>query len=171
MNFLDLDLTHVDASGGRKTLRRGQYICKVAEARVVQNKEKNGCHVYLKLEDEMGTGYVEDRFNIMHTSSPKTEEIGLQQLKAFLIAARHPNPDRPGDISSLRPLRVGVWVEDGESWVDGNGQEKKGGGQPRQFDAYFPVDANTVVKGPMGSPAQQQPSQSSHGFDDSAYFG
>ena len=56
----------------------------------------------------------------------------------------HPSPDKPGDISSLVGLRVGVHVEKDE-YTDTTGMKREGS-RVKRFGAYYPVVAGTVVE-------------------------
>lgn len=138
--FGQLNLAGVSAEEGRKTLQPGVYACRVKNAEIRDTKAGGGKYLYVELHDAKGAGQVTDRINI-HNRNPEATEIGLRRLKALLIAAKHPNPDRPGDISSLNGLLVGVHVEQSEDWTDEKtGELKKGGGKPRERGAYFPAD-------------------------------
>jgi len=56
-------------------------------------------------------------FNIVHTNS-QAQEIGMRQLKSFLVAGNHPNPDKPGDVGTLKNLECKIIVGMGKPWIN-----------------------------------------------------
>jgi hypothetical protein len=134
--FGSLNLSGVEAEQGRKSLPPGSYTCKITRAEIKDTKDGRGKGLVVELTDVAGTGAVEDWINV-YNKNEQTMEIGQKRLKALLVTAGHPNPDRPGDVKSLLGLHVGVHVEQGEDWKDKDGNTRKGGGKPRSSGAYF----------------------------------
>jgi hypothetical protein len=150
--FGSLNLTNVEAENGRSTLKPGSYACKIVGAEVKQTKDKSGHGLLVTFEEERGAGRVEDFINLNNRNT-QAVEIGMRRLKGLLIAANHPNPDRPGDVRSLVGLRVGVHVEEGEPWMK-DGKQMPGGGKPRKSGAYYKVESgtNNGMSGMNGAP-------------------
>lgn len=152
--FASLDLTNVEAEKGRKSLMPGSYTCKITNAEIKDTKDGRGKGLVVELTDVEGRGSVEDWINI-HNKSQQAQEIGLGRLKYLLECAGHPNPGRPGDIKTLLGLQVGVHVEQGEDWIDRDGNKRKGGGKPRSSGAYFKAEGAAApsfaerAKGPL----------------------
>jgi len=142
-SFDKLDLGNVETDGGRATLRPGNHEVKISSAEIKTTKAGNGKYIEVKLEADNGQ-YVLDRINV-HNPNQKATEIGLARLKSLLTFGGHPSPDQPGDIKSLVGLKVGVRVEQGESWRDSEGNVRPGGGQPRNNGAYFALDGKVEL--------------------------
>jgi hypothetical protein len=143
--FNNLNLSGVEAEKGRSSLKPGSYICITKNSTVEDTNDKKGKKLVVELHAENGAGKVVDFINI-YNRSEKAQEFGLKRLKALLVAGGHPNPDHPGDVASINGLRVGVHVDEGEPWTDEKGVVRKGGGQPRQWGAYFaPNDLENLV--------------------------
>jgi hypothetical protein len=135
--FNNLDLTEVEAEKGRSTLEPGSYTVKIVEALVNPAKnDSNGRVLALKFEEVNGKGSANDNINLVNRN-PDATKIGLARLKAMLVAAGHPNPDRPGDVKSMIGLKVGLHIEQDADWTDRDGKLRKGGGKPRRSGAYF----------------------------------
>lgn len=120
--FGDLDLSGVEESKSR--LQPGRYIVVCKEAKVEQVEGTQNRRVVALFEDEDGVGDIRMNFNVHH-SNEQAQEIGLRQLKTFLVAAGHKNPDKPGDIASLRGLRCGIVVGLGKPWTDKDGKSRQ----------------------------------------------
>jgi hypothetical protein len=111
-SFANLNLSAVTASTGGSVLQPGRYLVKVKDAEVTDNKSKTGKILKVKLVCDQGV--ITDNINVFHESQ-EAERIGLEQLKSLLVNGGHPNPDNPGDISSVKGLSVGIIVaQDGE---------------------------------------------------------
>lgn len=148
--FGSLNLSNVEAEQGRKTLKPGSYTCKITGAEVRETRDKTGHGLLVSFEEVNGAGSTQEFINI-NNRNPDATRIGLQRLKALLIACGHPNPDRPGDVKTLVNRVVGVHVEQGPDFVDKNGQTRPGGGKPRSSGAYYK---------PENVPASQSSGQS-----------
>jgi hypothetical protein len=135
-SFGSLNLAGVDPEQGRKSLPPGSYTCRITKSEIRDTKDGRGKGLVVELTDSNGTGAVEDWINV-YNKNEQAMEIGQKRLKALLVSAGHPNPDRPGDVKSMLGLHVGVHVEQGEDWTDKEGNKRKGGGKPRSSGAYF----------------------------------
>lgn len=120
--FDALDLSGVEASQGSSRLAPGTYRVRVAEAKMAGEGPKR--MVQIKLVDEAGNGDITTNFNVMNPSADAVR-IGLSQLKGFLVAANHPNPDKPGDITSLVGLTCAIGVGMGKPWTNQDGKKVK----------------------------------------------
>lgn len=174
MDFSQLDLSGVQESGPR-TLRPGVHQCRISEAKVEPTRG-GGTRIALKFEGTHEPGFVYDFINIhLPGKNPRAEEIGRERLKSLLVAAGHPNPNRPGDIRTLIGLQVMVNVEQGEDYRDSRtGEVRRGGGQVVEKNSSVPY--SKVESGIDSSPSTQayvaaaQPQPQSQGFDDKIPF-
>lgn len=137
--FGGLDLSGVDAEQGRKTLTPGAHPCKITGAEIKQTGNGDGHGLKVAFAALDGSGETSDFINLNNRNA-KAVEIGQRRLKALLIAAKHPNPDRPGDVKTMIGLRVGVHVEQDADWTDKDGVVRPGGGKPRRSGAYYELD-------------------------------
>jgi hypothetical protein len=118
--FANLDLSGVEADD-YAPLQTGEYdaVCTKAEIKTAANGTDK--RVVVSLKDEDGAGSIAAGFNVVHRGSKQAQEIGLKQLKSFLVAGKHPTPDNPGDIESLVGLRCRIYVGMGKPYLkDGN---------------------------------------------------
>jgi hypothetical protein len=108
-SFSQLSLSGVQAAAGVAVLAPGRYVCKVKDVEFVDNKNKNGKLLKVKLVCK--DGVITDNINVFH-ETPKAQEIGQEQLKALLVNGGHPDPDNIGQhgIPSIKGLEVGVIV-------------------------------------------------------------
>jgi len=120
--FGSLDLSDVSVSegGGFRPLPTGEYLLKALSAEV----ETNGSNkrLVVQFKDVGGAGEIRSGFWLVH-SSAKAQEIGREQLKTFLTAAGHRNPNRPGDVSSILGLQARAYVGPGKPYTNSKGQE------------------------------------------------
>ena len=155
------------------TMLPGNYICKIITAEMKDTNDKRGKGLVVEFKDEGGAGQVDTFINLVNPNE-EAQRIGRGTLKALLIAAGHPNPDRPGDVNSLKWLRVGVRVEQGPDWTDKNGNVRPGGGKVRRSGAYFDPSSNEVLgPSPMAArraPAQTRTTSSTANFNDDIPF-
>lgn len=111
MDFSSLDFSGVEASGGG-ILSPGSHDVEIREATF--GKNSTGTGMIVKVSFSSAEGGIRSTYNVVHKNE-EARRIGQEQFKALLINAGHPNPDRPGDISTLKGLKVGIRVvEDGE---------------------------------------------------------
>lgn len=122
--FGDLDLSGVKEDEGYVPLEPGEHNVVCTEAKVEQIEGTNNRKLVASFKAQEGVGSIRNNFNIFH-SSAQAMEIGQRQLKSFLVAARHPNPDKPGDVASLVGLKCRVYVGMGKPWRDRNGNERQ----------------------------------------------
>ncbi len=139
--FDSLDLTNVEEQKSR--LEEGRYIAVCREAKVAMQDGSSNRRVEVRLEDEAGAGDIINGFNVYHTNE-QAMEIGLRQMKSFLVCAGHPNPNKPGDISSLKGLRVGIIVGMGKPYTDNKGVER----QRTEVKAFFDPNKSAGPTGP-----------------------
>ena len=115
--FGSLDLSSVEAGGGSTRLQPGTYTVKCTEAKVEAIGSTSNKKLVADFVDAAGTGDIRMNFNIVHTNS-QAQEIGMRQLKSFLIAGSHPNPDKPGDVGTLKNLECKIIVGMGKPWIN-----------------------------------------------------
>lgn len=132
--FGSLDLSDVDADGGNSRLQPGTYTVKCADAKVQPIGETRNRKLVADFVDVDGTGDIRVNFNILHHSE-QAQEIGRRQLKSFLIAAEHPNPDKPGDVEKLKHLQCKVIVGMGKPWKGSDGVER----QTSEVKKFLPI--------------------------------
>lgn len=150
-NFRELDLTAVKASGISNRLKPGNHICTIAEAKIEPLKSKNGFSAKVVLVADDMSGEIANYFNIAHKSED-AQRIGREQLKGLLVAAGHPTPDHPGDISSLLKLKVGVRVVE-EPYIK-DGKERMG---TAVAGFFAPGDFAKQAPVPIGTPSRAEP--------------
>ena len=134
--FGDLDLAKVEAEEGSRRLPVGSYNVKCTSAKVESIGESKNKRVVADFEDVDGAGDIRMNFNVFHSSS-QAQEIGMRQLKSFLIASQHPNPDKPEDVSTLVGLSCKVSVGMGKPWKDNQGNER----QQTEIKRFAPIDS------------------------------
>ena len=152
--FGNLDLSEVQEY---VALKPGEYEVICTNAKVEQIQGTQNRKLVADFKTQNGKGSIRNNFNIFH-SSEQAMEIGQRQLKSFLVAAGHPNPDRPGDVNTLIGLECRIVVGMGKPWRDRNGSERQ----------------NTEVKNFFGkNDGQTSPSSGegdANGFDDDIPF-
>ena len=114
--FDSLDLSNVTAGSGTTRLPVGTHHVKCTDAEVVSTAS-GGKMIKATLEAVDGTGEIAANFNVAN-KNPQAVDIGMRQLKTFLVAAAHPNPDKPEDIASLKGLSAGwlsTWARSGKA--------------------------------------------------------
>ena len=120
--FGGLDLSNVDAntSGGR--LAKGTYTVKSSGSAIEQVGNTQNKKLVVTFTDVDGSGDIRMNFNIAHSNEVATD-IARRQLKSFLVAANHPSPNQPNDVSTLDSLECKIAVGDGKPWINSMGQE------------------------------------------------
>mgnify|MGYP001209926638 CR=1 FL=1 len=132
--FGSLDLSTVDASAGSTRLQPGTYTVKCADAKIESVGTTKNKKLVADLVDEGGSGDIRMNFNILHTSDI-AQDIGRRQLKSFLISSDHPNPDKPGDIATMKGLVCKIAVGMGKPWKGDDGVER----QSSEVKKFMPV--------------------------------
>jgi len=120
--FANLDLSGVEADDFTP-MTVGEHRVKATSAEVATADNNRDKRVVVQFEDVDTGSRITHGFNVFH-SSEKAMEIGLRQLKAFLEHGGHPNPNNPGDISTLVGLKCGVYVDYGKPFTGRDGQER-----------------------------------------------
>lgn len=176
--FGNLDLSGVQEAGP-PMLQPGVHIVRTKDVKIEDIQGTANKKLVVTFVSEDGTGQLIDSLNIHH-SSPMAQEIGLRQLKSMLVYGGHPNPDQPGDISTLNNLRVGILVDMGKPWRDRNGNTRTTPEIKRFYDPAKPISftpnqrvgGGAAAGGPSyGYQAPQQPgSIQSNPIDDDIPF-
>lgn len=121
--FDSLDLSKVEAGSGSNRLQKGTHHVRCTNAEIV-GTSSGGKMIKASLEAVDGTGEINANFNVAN-KNPLAVEIGLKQLKTFLVAANHPTPDKPADIASLKGLECNVVVDLGKEWKGDDGTMRR----------------------------------------------
>lgn len=116
--FESLDLTDVNPEQGSQRLTPGSYRVKVTSADL--DSDGGNKKLIISMEDEDGNGDIRHVFNIVHKNT-QAQEIARSQLKGFLIAAGHPNPDKPGDVKTIKGLKCAISVGMGKPYTNASG--------------------------------------------------
>lgn len=116
--FDSLDLSSVEEAKPSR-LPNGNHKVKCIEA-IIKDTATGGKMLSCQYESLEGNGNINCNFN-MANKNPQAVEIGMRQLKTFLTAGGHTNPDKPGDISTLVGLQCVVVVGDGKPWKGEDG--------------------------------------------------
>lgn len=121
--FANLDLSGVEADT-YAPLSPGEYSLRCTDVEL--NTGPNGMdkRLVVSLSDVNGAGSIKSNFNLVHKGSAKAQEIGLKQLKSFLLSGKHPNPDNPGDVNTLKGLIVRAYIGMGKPYIGKDGQER-----------------------------------------------
>lgn len=143
--FGDLDLSEVQEREFSR-LPPGSWAVKCTSAELDDVAGKKGCKKLVATFEEVGgNGTVRINFNIRN-SNPEAQEIGLSQLKTFLVKAGHPNPDKPRDIASLVGLKVGVVTGFGKQYKSSRNDKMV---TPVEIKNFFDLN-KTEPGGPSG---------------------
>lgn len=146
--FANLDLSGV-VPDDFAPLGVGEHEVRCTEVEIKTGQNGKDKRVLVTLAETGGAGTIKAGFNIVHATSKQAMEIGLRQLKSFLVAGGHPNPDQPGDINSLKGLTCRVYVGMGKPYTDKEGQQKQ-----------FPEVKRFIIEGEgatSGAPAPSAP--------------
>lgn len=120
VNFAQYDLANVKAQNF-EVLPAGEYPCVVTEMKEEPTKDGTGRRVNVTLQVMSGkfqNRTILDGFNVVN-KSPKAQEIGLSQLKAFLVAVNVPNAQTAKDVM-LKHVVVKVKVKPDDKGNDRN---------------------------------------------------
>lgn len=165
----NLDLSDVQEAGD-PVLKTGKYVVTCTDAFVEQIGTTPNRKLVLQLNG--GGGQIRCTLNIHHTSQ-QAQDIALRQLKSFLVASGYPTPDRPGDVSSLKGLEVGIIVGEGKQYTNRDGKtitptEVKRFFEPAKFDEMVVMESRPAASRLNGS--QQQAVQNTAMMDDEIPF-
>lgn len=155
-NFGSLDLSSVEQDEGIRRLDPGEHAVKCTDARIEPVGDTANRKLVAEFSADDGSGTIRHNFNIHHTSE-QAQEIGLRQLKTFLVSANHPNPDKPGDVETMKGLKCKVYVGMGKPWRDRNGVER----QNSEVKRFMPIESKT---------SSSQGSEPKKDFDDAIPF-
>lgn len=151
--FPNLDLSGVEEDQGFRRLEPGEYTVKCIEAKVDPVGDTSNRKLVATFEADEGN--IRHNFNIHHSNN-QAQEIGLRQLKTFLVSANHPNPNKPGDVDSMVGLRCKVYVGMGKPWRDRNGVER----QNAEVKRFMPINSSAEAdstKAPSSDPDDRIP--------------
>ena len=90
---------------------------------VMKDSATGGKYLQVNFKGVEEVGDINANFNLVN-KNPQAVDIGKRQLKSLLIAAQHPNPDKPGDVASLKNLELAVVVGDGKPFTGDDGKER-----------------------------------------------
>lgn len=121
--FGSLDLSTVEESSGYARLQPGTYVVESKEAEI-KDTSTGGKMVVVDFSSVDGHGDIRMNFNVVN-KNPQAVEIGMRQLKSFLVAGGHKNPDKPEDISTLKGLKCKVVVGMGKPWQDSDNNTRQ----------------------------------------------
>jgi hypothetical protein len=140
--FGSLDLSSVAEDTGVVRLEPGEHEVECVDAKIESAaSNQNNKVVKADFKSKAG-GQIRVNFNVFH-SSAQAQEIGQRQLKSFLTAGNHPNPDKPGDIGTLKGLSCKVVVGLGKPWIGQDGRER----QSPEVKVFLPLaGAETAAK-------------------------
>ncbi len=156
--FGSLNLTDVETEGAAR-LKAGVHDVVVGEAEYRANKAGTGSLVAVRLTSLDAGACQLVSFNVQH-QNPEAQKIGQKQLKTFLIAAGHPNPNNPGDIRSLNGLQLKLVVEQNGTYQGSDGKDYPSF-EPARRGAFLPMERVVVVQahGDQGGYQKIQPFQ------------
>jgi len=118
-DFGKLDLSGVDADEGPNSNRIGVGIHNVTITSAAVENCSNPAHQRIRVNFADANQKVAlSDFNVVN-GNPKSVEIGKAQFKSLLECSKHPNPDKPNDITTLTGLRVQIDVKMGRVRDDG----------------------------------------------------
>lgn len=147
-SFKDLDLSSVEFSTQAQVLKPGRHEVSVTWAEWYETKSGGRAVKYTLGNDD---GVISGMINIIN-ANPKAESIGRETLKKLLTFGNHPNPDKPGDIATLRGLKVGVSVGL-DKYTDSDGVERDGSKVTGFFKLGTTPVGNASSGGATGAPS------------------
>ena len=87
--FGGLDLSGVEESSGYARLQPGTYVVESKDAEI-KDTATGGKMIVVDFSSVDGHGDIRMNFNVVN-KNPQAVEIGLRQLKSFLVAGGHKN--------------------------------------------------------------------------------
>ena len=152
-SFDSMDLTGVEADAGSAgMIKPGTHDLRVADAKWESTANGSGKKVSIKWENAEGA-VVYDRLNVVNKSDV-AQRIARSRLKFILIHAGHPNPNHPGDISSMVGLRMKAVVILGDKTTDKDGKEV----QWPEIAKYLEASSGGIPSGPPADAPATDPS-------------
>lgn len=119
-DFGKLDLSGVDADEGPTSNRISVGIHNVTITSAAVENCSNPAHQRIRVHfADANQKTILNDFNIVN-NNPKAVEIGKAQFKSLLECSKHPNPDKPKDITTLTGLSVQVDVKMGRARDNGD---------------------------------------------------
>ena len=140
--FNNLDLSDV-VPDDYAPLTTGEYELEVVDIEMKTGANGQDKRLVLTMNDTEGSGSIRVGFNLFHRGSPEAMRIGRQQFKSFLTYSGHPNPDHPGDVNTLRHLRVRAFVAPGKPYRGDDGRERTS----MEVKRFIPKGASTGGSG------------------------
>ena len=121
--FGSLDLSKVESSSNYIRLPKGEHHVKITDA-LMKDSASGGKYLQVNFKGVSEVGDINSNFNLVN-SNPQEVDIGKRQIKSLLIAAKHPNPDKPEDVSSLKNLELTVVVGIGKPFTGDDGKTRE----------------------------------------------
>ena len=134
--FGGLDLSSVDSDSGPARLQPGTYEVECTGAEI-KDTSTGGKMIVAEFKSTNGEGVIRSNFNVVN-ANPQAVEIGLRQLKSFLVSGGHPNPDKPKDINTLKGLKCKLNVGMGKPWRNSEGVEV----QSSEVKSFMPSEVS-----------------------------
>lgn len=106
--MLNLDLSATKTQSF-ETIPAGKYLAACTKAELAETKS-GGKMIKVELtikNTEMEGRKIYTQFNIQN-ANPKAVEIGLSQMKTFMVMAGYANPDKLSNVTDLQGLVVGI---------------------------------------------------------------
>ena len=150
-SFKDLDLSSVEFSTHAQVLKPGRHEVSVTWAEWYETKSGGSAVKYTLGNDD---GVISGMINVVN-SNPKAESIGRETLKKLLTFGGHPNPNKPGDISTMRGLKLGVSVSL-DKYTDRDGVERDGSKVSGFFKLGTTPVGNVSSGDATGAPSSEQ---------------
>lgn len=136
-SFSNLDLSSVQASKPRFAVGRHLVTIRNAEVKATST----GGHQLVVTIGNAEGAELRDYINVHVPSSAEAQQYGLQRLKQILIGIKHPNPDKPGDVATMKGKKIGVMIGSEEYVKDG---ERKTG-----VKVKFYIDPSELSEKPV----------------------
>ena len=132
-SFKDLDLSKVEEDTGPNSIYIGvgKHEVKITDAALEQCSNPKHYRVRVNFADK-DERTIRNDFNVKNENA-KAVEIGMGQFKSLLVNAKHPNPDHPEDVATLKGLKVMIDVKMGKP-------REVGGPSYPEIKGYEPVD-------------------------------
>lgn len=134
MDFTSLDLSDIEAASGFKTLSVGEHRVRISEAKVDEKQ------LVIEFTSVDGDGSIRQWLNLWHDSAD-ARMYAMQKLKAVLENGGHPNPDRPGDVGTLKNLELNITVGMSKRWKGKDGEWREARAEVK---AYAPLGADPL---------------------------